>query len=150
MWINVWFPFIFTYICGSNWVQAAVLLSVHVEILQPLCFLLMIDHRVLKLSVLFTKLHSAHFVRWWLISRWVFFVWPGTRKSCENLWGVRGTRPDPYYTECLCVFKRVIYPAPLKEVEECCVQTAEVSNVNEMGSKWWKRREVMTMSQVDR
>lgn len=41
-------------------VQAVVLLSfVHVEILQPLCFLLMIDRRVLNLSVLFILLHSA-------------------------------------------------------------------------------------------
>lgn len=41
-------------------VQVVVLLSfVHVEILQPLCLLLMIDRRALKLSVLFILLQSA-------------------------------------------------------------------------------------------
>lgn len=44
-----------------------------------------------------------------------------------------------HITECLCVFKRGIYPASLKKVEECSVQTAEVSNGDEMGSKGWKR-----------
>lgn len=53
------FSFIFTYICGLNWVQAAVLFFVHKEILQPLCLLLMIDSGVLKLSVLNFTVHSV-------------------------------------------------------------------------------------------
>lgn len=97
------------------------IVSVYVEILQPLCFFANDWPRGFKAvaSVYQTSqctlcAPTAH-----------------SRLSCKNMWGVRGTGPHPYYTECLCVSKRVA---------EC-----SVSNVNEMGSKWWERREVMTV-----
>lgn len=146
MWINVWF-FIHIYIylwfkLGSG---SSIVFRTYGD---TAAFVSLTNDWQRGSKAVGTKLHSAlcammtHFTL-------VFFYLTGTRKSCENLWGVRGTRHEPCYTECLCVFKRVIYPAPLKKVEECSMQTAEVSSVNEMGSKWRERREVMAINQWD-
>lgn len=71
--------------------------------------------------------------------RLVLFFFSPARGSPGRIGEVWGAPDLMHITECLCVFKRGIYPASLKKVEECSVQTAEVSNGDEMGSKGWKR-----------